>query len=228
MKRFISKSVIGAVLIGTAIVLLSTCATVNELERYSFHGTTLAGEMRRPPPPTIDVDYNVQIDAKNPIGTYFSIATNIAKASYAQKAEKLMKKTLEKMDIPNIVFTEVYDGFVTVLGVKPVDDSRSADYIFNLEIQEYGIKAPGGSVEVQMNVTARLFTKGNRELIWRRDIHVSDPLNPGSFGLGDVVENVVTLATLAELTEKAIIAGFENVTVKIAQKIPRMLEDDLL
>ena len=224
-KRALSSIV--PVSVGILVVLVSACTTVNELGRFNFRGSTLAAEMQDPPSPRVDVNYNVRIDKGDPIGTYFSLATNVAKASYAAKAKELMDGALRNVDVPGIVLNAARDGAARVLGSRPVESGRNADYIFHLEIRDYGIGAPGGTVEIQMNTTARLYETAHGELIWRRDIRVSERLSPAVFGFHDLVDNVVTLATLAELTEEEIISGFENVAVEIAQKISRRLEDDL-
>ena len=208
------------------VVVLSTCTTVKISKNYRFDGSTIYPVLRTPPPPTVDVDYNLYIDKNNPIKTFASIATNVAKASYAGKAEELMNETLDAVDIPEVVFEESFAGIVTVLNAHAASDRRNAEYIYDLEIRRFGIRAPGGTLEFTMDVTARLYNNRENDLIWRRDIHTSEPVRSAFFGIDSVVDDVLSLGFLAELTVEQIVKGFRNTAIEAARKITRSLEND--
>lgn len=212
-----------------ACILLASCTTVNHLERYKFDGATLAADMRLPPEPKLDVHYHVYINSHNPIGTALSIGTNFAKASSAGEAEQKMQQALKAVDVPVIILKETFFGCATALDAKLVDSKRDADFLLDLEINEYGVDAnsPGGGVRMQISITARIYDNHRNELAWRRRINRSESANPDMFGLGGTIGNVMTASALANLSEAQLEKGFRSLAEQTARTVARRLEDDL-
>ncbi|MBN1686735.1 MAG: hypothetical protein JW852_08780, partial [Spirochaetales bacterium] len=188
-----------ALAICTSAVLFVSCATVNHLGEYRFGGTRLAGTMRTPPEPEIDGDYNVTVDMKNPVLTFASVATNLAKANQLEKAEVKMYAALQQVDVPRVIFQETYDRCAVSLASEKVASVSDSDYIFDLEIRSYGLEASSYStaVRIKIETTARVYATAGRRLIWERRADISDPLSPEVFGLHDVIDTVITTAAIA-------------------------------
>lgn len=218
---------LAAALAATTIAV--SCATVNELDKHDFRGATLAGEMQQPPPLTIDMNYNVRIDSDNPVGTALSIGTNLAKASVAKDLNKRLDAALSDVDIPQIVYDDAYNGCVQALRVTPVQRADRADYLFDLEVREYGVRASsyGSAVWLEMEVTARIYDERARELIWRRRIDVEQRVSPYVFGLPDVVGEFVTIGILSELNEEQLTDGFTRLAEQTGREIASILKRDL-
>ena len=228
MKRNkMSASLLVAVFLGLFVV--ASCSTVNELSEYKFGGTTVAGTMRTPPEPEIDGNYNVRIDADNPVLTFASVATNLAKANQIEKVEERMVGALRQVDVPQLVWEETYTRCTRSLASEPVKSVSDSDYIFDLEIRSYGLEADSANAAVKIVIatTARLYATVDRRLIWQRKISVRDPLSPEVFGAGTVVDTVITTAALAGLTEDQLAEGFRGASRAVAYKIARELEEDI-
>ncbi len=212
--------------IAVIALLTAGCTTVNNLDHYRFKGKTLEKNMRIPEVPEVDIDFSVKADINDPIGSIFSIGTNILKASEAAKVRKRMVNALSDVNIPGIVENEVYSGFISVLDLFPAEGS--AEYLLDMEIEEYGLFADSGStVQFRMKLMARLYHNASRELVWRRRIHHEEKASPYFFGFADPVDNVITAGVLSELSEERICEGFEKLAAEASRKTARKLEQDL-
>jgi len=229
MKRNRPKAFSSLTLAALACVLIASCTTVNHLDRYKFDGATLAAEMRLPPQPKLDVHYHVYFNSQNPIGTALSIGTNFAKASSAGEAEPRMQRALDAIDVPKVILKETSIGCSTALGATLADSKQNADFLLNLEINEYGVDAnsPAGGVRMQISITARIYDSHRKELVWRRRVDRSESANPDMFGLGGTIGNVMTASALSNLSEAELEKGFRNLALQIARTVARRLEDDL-
>ena len=85
----------------------------------------------------------------------------------------------------------------------------------------------GGSVALEIQITARLLDPRGDELVWRRHFSVSEEASPYLFGVHDVVGNVVTIGVLANLEVDDLERGFQALAEEAAGKIARRLEDDI-
>lgn len=215
--------------LGLAFLGLFSCTTVNHLDRYDFEDTKLALNLRTPPAPDLDTDYWVNLDSDNPVITVMRVGTTIAKAAEASRAEDRMRDALERVDVPGIMADGAYAGALSALDAQTVSRESRADFVLDLEIQDYGIDAHsyGGSVALKIEIVARLLDQKRDELVWRRHFSVSEKASPYLFGVHDVLGNVVTIGVLANLEVEDLEEGFQALAEKAAGKIARRLEDDL-
>lgn len=220
-----------AVTMSAVIMICFTisCVTVNDLDQYRFAGSSIYGSLRIPPEPSIDADYHIHVDPENPVLTIASVATNVAKASHVEKAERRMMAALEAVDVPGVVWEETYLESVRALNAEQTRTAERADFVFDMEIGEYGIDAGSGNggARFEISVTARIYSNVDKALVWRRNIRVTEAVNPDFFGFGEIVGNIVTIATLAELSEDEMAAGFSRMAHLTATEISRLLEEDL-
>lgn len=209
--------------------LLASCTTVNRLDRYQFDGSTMAANLRVPPEPKFDVHYAVRFDSRNPVGTALSIGTNIAVAAEASRAETRMREALLSVDIPSIVLDESFSACAAALDTHKVDNRNLPDYLLDIDIREYGLRAssPHGAVTLVMKLTAQIYSNKDRELVWRRKISTSDRATPRMFGFGHIIGNVVTAGALANLSKEEMAAGFERLARESSRSLARRLERDL-
>jgi hypothetical protein len=224
------KAVKTLVLAGTMAALAVSCATTNRLDKYDFRDAPLAADLRNPPQPTVDVHYRVIVDANNPVGTVLSLGTSYGKAQEAGKAEERMRDALASVDVPGIVLERASAACAAALGARRVANRGDADFLLDLEIQSYGLHAGsgGGSVSLRMNLTARLHSLRDGDLVWRRDLRVDRPMNPALFGGSSIVGNVVSAAVLASLTTEQMADGFRTLAEDTASWVGRTLEDDFM
>jgi hypothetical protein len=211
-----------------AVLLLSSCTTVNNLDRYRIENASLAADMREPPQARLDIDYTVHFDARNPIGTALSVGTTLIKASEAEKAEANMRDALATVDVPAIVLRETARACAGALDARLVDRGQRADYLLDLDIREYGIQAPswGSAVTLHLRMVASLYHTRSRDIVWRRAITIDDPASPQMFGVGHIVGDIVTAGVLSSLTVDELEEGFRALALESARSLTRKLERD--
>lgn len=218
-----------AVFLVLGVVLLASCTTVNRLNRHSIENATIAANLRVPPEPRLAVSYSIVFDSRNPIGTALSIGSNIAVAAQASRVDNRMREALLSIDVPRIVLDETYSAASKALDARMVSRKYQADYLLDVDVREYGIRAdsPRGAVRLYMRMTARLYHNRSGELVWRRNVSFEDRASPTMFGFGDIFGNVVTAGALSELSTQAIADGFEQLAMQSSRELARKLERDL-
>jgi len=209
-------------------IVLASCAT-NNLATYQFEGTRLASEMMAPPPPRMDIRYDITLDPNNVVYSSLSILTNIAKAAQGQKAEEAMRDALSFVDVPAIILSESAAACAAALGTTPEERRSQADYVLTLSIQDWGIEAHSAwsAVTLKVRMTAQISDRRTDDLVWRRTLHVSQPASPQLFGLGQVVGNMVTATVLSNMTADELESGFGELARQTAGTVARLLERDL-
>ncbi len=229
MKRANTISLAGTLAVAVAAVVLASCTTVNRLGDFDLQGRTMAAEMRLPPEPKMDVNYQVKIDFSNPIGTALNVGSNIAKAANANRVDSLMRDALQVVDVPGMVRDESYSTSLTVLGAQEEEDPLAADYLLDFDIHKWGIHAGSwtSAVSLRMKLTAILYSNAEKTIVWRRDIEVERDATPEMFGLDSTIGNFVTTAALASLSEEDLQNGFDQLARDTALTISRTLQNDL-
>ncbi|HVO40239.1 MAG TPA: hypothetical protein VMV03_14510 [Spirochaetia bacterium] len=228
MKRL--RRTAGAGLFAAALAVgVLACTSVNRLGEFEIQGKSLAAEMRLPPPPEMDVHYRVDMDFHNPIGMAINFGTNFAKAANAERVDSLMREALLAVDVPSVVRDEAFSSSLSVLGAFQEDDPGQADYVLDLEIHRYGVRAGSWSsaVTLRVDMTARILGNAGRDVIWRRDLDVDRQATPAMFGLDANIGNIVSAASLASLSEQDLEYGFSELAHDAALTIARTLQDDL-
>jgi hypothetical protein len=212
-----------------AAVFLSSCMTVNRLDKYEFGGSRLAVDMRTPPEPRLNVDYDLSMDPHSPVLNALRVMSNIAKASQAQKAREVMRDALMDVDVPQIIRTEAFTACAASLGAEQVSSRRQADYMLALHIEEWGIDArsPVSAVSLHIRLVASLYPVNGGELAWRREVTFDQPADPDMFGIGIVIGNMVTATVLSEMTQEDLVRGFKELASRTARRIAMDLERDL-
>lgn len=210
-------------------VVFASCTTVNRLDLHRTENATIAANLRVPPEPRFDVHYAIVFDSKNPVGTALSIGSNIAVAAQASRVEDRMREALMSIDVPRIVLDETSAAAAQALDARQVSRKFQADYLLDLEVREYGIRAdsPRGAVRLFMRLRARIYHNRSGDLVWRRNVSFEDRASPAMFGFGDIIGNVVTASALADLSTKEIADGFEQLALHSSRAIARKLERDL-
>jgi ABC-type uncharacterized transport system auxiliary subunit len=212
-----------------AALVLASCATTNKLDMYNFEGARLASEMRTPPPPRLDIRYDVTLDHNNVLYSSLSVLTNIAKAAQGEKAEQAMRDALAAVDVPGIILVESSAACGAALGTTAEERRTQADYLLILDIRRWGIEAdsPGSAVKLRVELTARLVDRRTDDTAWSRSLSVAQPASPDVFGLGGVVGNMVTATVLSNMNVDQLEAGFADLAREAAAAIARHLERDL-
>ncbi len=205
-----------------------SCTSVNHLDRYELSGHKLAMSLATPPAPEIDVNFSLNLESDNPIGTVLNIGSNLVKAAEAAKAKEVLERALRGSEIPETVYTETVAGCLKALDMDMTSNQRDADFLLDLVIQDYGIKANNsGKVYLRISLEARLYHLKSRTLVWERHESENESLNSSLFGFDSSVANVATAGVLGSLTEAQLRAGFEKLALKIGGSMVQKLQRDI-
>ena len=212
-----------------ASILLASCASVNRLNAYNFHGARLAVDMPLPPAPRLNVEYDVTLDRGNPVFSALSVLTNLAKANQAQQAENAMRGGLASIDMPGMIRDETFSACAFALGSERAGTLQDADYVLSLDITDWGMEArsAGTAVSFRIRLAARLYDGMSRDVVWSRNVTVEQAASPTMFGFGPIVGNMVTATVLSNLTPDELAAGFTELARETARKVARVLSRDM-
>ncbi|HUI72553.1 MAG TPA: hypothetical protein VL354_18680, partial [Spirochaetia bacterium] len=211
------------------VLVLVSCTTINRLGEFEMQGHTMAVDMRLPPEPEMDVHYHIHLDPSDLIGSAINVGSNMAKAANADRVEALMRQALDVVDVPGMVRDESYSTCLSVLETQQEDDPNNADYLLDFDIHKWGVHASSWTSEVslRMKLTAYLYQKAEKTIVWRRDIEVERPATAAMFGLPSTIGNFVTSAALASLSEEDLQNGFDQLARDTALAVSRTLQNDL-
>jgi hypothetical protein len=156
--------------LAVSAVLLASCMTVNNLDKYDVAGSRIAVDMRYPPEPRLNVDYDITLDSHSVVIDALSVMANLAKANQAHRAREVLREALMDVDVPEIIRTESFSACTAALGAEQVGSKRQADYVLALEMEEWGIEArsPVSAVSLRIRLLASLYPVDGNELAWRR------------------------------------------------------------
>lgn len=225
MKRDLFR-VLGA---AAAVALVSGCASVGLLGEYRFRGGALSGLMRTPPEPRVFADYSIRLDRDDPVSSVLSVGTSIAKAAGVRAAQQRLTRALAAVDVPEEIRWSTMEECAQVLGCEAVRRVEDSDFLLSLEIREYGIDASSGnaSAEFCVDLVATLVDGIDGSEIWRTRVREEMPISPSVFGLGGSVGNIVSAATLADLSEEEIGRGLMKLARSVAYRVADRLVRDL-
>ena len=218
-----------------AAVTLGGCMTVNHLDRYDFEGSRLAVDLRTPPEPQLRINYDISLDSHNAVYSALSVMSNLAKANQAAQVRETMRAALVEVDVPQIVRTQTFSACAASLGAAQAASRRDSDYVLSIRIDEWGIEARSAfsPVSLHMKLLATLYpTAAGRsssadDLAWRREVTVDQPADPGMFGGGSIIGNMVTATVLSNMTEDDLVRGFRELGSLTARRVAMILERDL-
>jgi len=99
-----------------------------------------------------------------------------------------------------------------MLHFRPVNEVRSADFVFTIDMKRYGIDASGWDSGTFFVIDARIELIDNtaHRRIWRGNVNEREPLSPRFFDLDRPLENVLDAVTLSELSVHEMVTGLSN------------------
>jgi hypothetical protein len=140
-----------------------------------------------------------------------------------------MLEALSSVNVPAIVLDETSKGFASALEARLVDRGQNADYLLDLDIEQYGIQAPSwaSAVSLHLRLTPSLYHNRDGKIVWRRkNITIDVPASPQMFGTGQILNDIVTAAVLSTLTVEQLEEGFRLLALESARAVISRLEQD--
>ena len=229
MKRVGSILLSGAGFIVAGLIVLQ-CGSVNKLKGYDFYDRTAAARMALPPRAEVFTDEYVDVQGDNPIEAIIRAGTTVAKEIEAHKVQGRLDSVMLVVDIPEIIRERTLQQCGKYLQYRPVDDTKSADYIFDMDIKKYGIDAKSWNADVHFKLDIEIKIIDNKKdmLIWKRTFREKQAVTSATFDLHESAGDVITAVALSKLSVEELESGFEYLSSYVADRVAKKLYDQYL
>lgn len=223
-----SRTQRGIAVAGLALLVLAGCAT-NRLSEYDVAGADLLVRVRVAPEAQMRAHYAVDIDPDDPVSTFISVGSSVAKAGQVHAARERMDDALRDVPMQVIMEEELTRYLDRTMDVRRDEERFRAEYLLSVRVREYGIEAagPGPGVKFILRGDARLYADRGGGLVWENGFWMSTGLAPAVFGLPGSADNVVSAVMLSELSREEIANGIERLARDAAWQIAEEFEHDL-
>lgn len=221
---------LGFLLLGALLGSLPGCASSNTLHEYDFRGSTLSVVSDLPPAPDVlSGPYFVGRGSGDPVRDWMRIGARVAREVEAHNIRERLDSAAALIDVGSVLEDNTLERTARYLGARATWEELPSDFLLELVVVEYGIDAEAwdAAAHVYIEADATLLHVDSGEEIWRAEIGARDPLGPAIFGPGHAVRDIVTAATLADLSVDELVSALEYLADFSARVITDRLRDDL-
>ncbi len=231
------KSVLQLIAIIILLASLFACSNAyKKLIPYTFRDKSIAAVVSGTPWGNVQTNSYFTIsptsgksDGDKLLNTIVNIGTTVINSIEANKAQAKLDSAIKKVNVAEIIKTETLQQSSTLLHFNPIDDTKSADFLFSITINNYGISANSwaSSVNFQMDVTLNIYDNATSALIWKTGVNESRPVSSSFFLTGSTAAgNVLTALQMSQLTADQMAAGFQNMAQYTAHELAIKLQKD--
>ena len=225
-------------LVIAVIVLISLFACSNAYKKlipYTFNGKTVAAVVTSTPWGNVTTNSYFSIGSSGKskpddvLNTLINIGTTVINSIEAGKAQAKMDSAMKHVDVAGIIKSQTLQQGSNILHYNPINDTHTADFLFSLTINSYGIGANSwaSSVNFNMDVTLKIYDNHTSALIWKVNVTESRPVSSSFFLTGTTaVGNVLTALQLSQLTADQMSTGFTHMAEYTANEIINKLQKD--
>ncbi|MFC1628247.1 hypothetical protein ACFL3H_03940 [Gemmatimonadota bacterium] len=192
----------------SCLILFTACST-NRLAHYELRDANIAAQTFMPPRANVFTDMDVYIDPDHLLRSAIRIGTSVVREVEAEKARARLDSAMAMVDVPAIIEEEVLFQAADMLNFQPINQTRSADFVFNIDIKRYGIDARSWDDGTYFIIDAHIELVDNMEhrRIWKSHVDERESLSPRIFGLDSPIENVLDALTLSALSVEEMATG---------------------
>ena len=236
MNKNVKKSVRLVIAILVLISLFACSTAYKKLTPYTFNDKTVAATVTSTPWGNVTTNsyFTISTDSKkssseNLFNTLVNIGSTVVNTIEAGKTQAKLDSAMKDVNVAEIIKTQTLQQGSDILHYNPIDDTRSADFLFSLTINSYGIGANSwaSSVNFNMDVTFKIYDNHTSTLIWKTDVSESRPISSSFFLTGSTaVGNVLTAVQLSQLTQDQMRTGFTHMAEFAANKLVEKLQKD--
>jgi len=217
----------GRLLVALTLMALIGCVHT-ELIWRDFAGETVAIDVRIDADARVDASYYLKVDKDDPVGTVVSIGSSVAKAAQVAAAQQRMDRAIGVLDLSGTIRAELTNHLAKVERMHVVGRGEGADYLLEIEIWRYGIRANDelGGTFFEVHCHTKLYETVSNTVVWDDLSMVQSQIGPDVFGI-PAADNVLSAAMLAGLSEDDILTGLSRAAVDVAGKIGDQFSRDL-
>jgi hypothetical protein len=203
---------------------LAGCGSGHRLDQADFRGGTLAVETYAPAAPVVQTSGVDRDEDEGLARVLLEAGSDIAREVEARKARTRLRQAAARFDMPERMTERLQSRARRSLGTYPVQAGDAADFVLELDIRRYGVRADDRSASVFLEADVFLLDASGYEL-WRRTVHAWDRLTPVvDDGVGS---SAATAAGLSQVTVEDMEDALARVADAAAGRIDRDLRDDL-
>ncbi len=215
-----------------ALPVLSGCGPSNRLRSYDFADRSVAVIAAIPPGPRVTSGPwgEAFVDPRDPIGSAVRVGTATAKWEQARKAQARLDSAAARVDVADILARRALAGSAPTLGLQPVNDPNTSDFILDIRVYHYGLVADSyeGATYFAVEADMVLLDGATRETIWKDKVSEREVLTNTLFGLPPAAGNVITARALARLSVEEMAHGLARLAEFAADRVTRTLREDFL
>ncbi len=203
---------------------LSACGPGHRLGDADFSGGTLTVDTWTPGSPVV-LTSGVDHDSEGTLAeVLLETGSDVARELEARRANERLREASARFDLADRLSERLSTRAQRSLGTRPAPSPAEADFVMELDVHRYGIRANDRSASVFLEADVFLLDSRGVEL-WRRSVNAWDRLTPhvdGGIGSG-----AVTAATLSRVTVDELERALGRAADAAANRIDRDLRDDL-
>lgn len=223
----------------TFVLLASLFACSNAYKKlipYTFRDKSVAAVVSGTPWGNVQTNSYFTIsptsgksDTDKLLNTIVNIGTTVINSIEANKAQAKLDSAMKKVNVSEIIKTRTLQQSSTLLHFNPTDNTKAADFLFSITINNYGISANSwaSSVNFQMDVTLKIYDNATSALIWKTGVNESRPVSSSFFLMGSTAAgNVLTALQMSQLSADQMATGFQNMAEYTANELANKLQKD--
>jgi hypothetical protein len=215
-----------------ALLVLAGCGPSHHLGRYDFADRSVAVVAAIPPQPRVASGpwSEAFVDLRDPIGSAVRVGTAAKKWEEARKAQVRLDSAAAQVDVAEIIARRALSGSAPTLGLRPVNDPATSDFVLDIRVYEYGLVADSydGATFFAVEADVVLLDGATREVVWKDEVREREVLTNVLFGLPPAAGNVVTARALARLSTEEMVRGLARLAEFAADRVTRELREDFL
>jgi hypothetical protein len=203
------------------------------LRGLDFTDRSVAVVTAEAPPPMFFVDEREGVDLREPegglLGAIFQVGSGIYRGYQEYGVALRLDSASRMVDLPPRIAERVLQRGSVVLGARPEDDPRSADYQLEARVEHWGIVSESLDSEPYFTIkaTLHLFEGPTGVELWEREVEEEDDIDSIGFAPGTVLGNLVAGGSLADLTTEDIARALEQLADYTGDRLVVRLREDL-
>ncbi|MEM1271615.1 MAG: hypothetical protein AAGI08_16330, partial [Bacteroidota bacterium] len=145
-----------------------------------------------------------------------------------KQARGRLDSALALVDVPDLVARQLTGSSARLLGYQPVDDPRRADFVLDVQIQDYGIVADSWGAQTFFVVEGdvRLIETERRRTVWKERLDDRVIVDESFFAGSATLGNILTARTLNDLSVEDIEDGLNALAEFTASRVHAELRED--
>ncbi len=216
----------------TLSALLGTvaCGPSHRLGEYDFRDRTVSVVSEIPRrADVLTGPYFVGGITGDPVRDVLRAGARVYREVESRRLRERLESAATRIDVGHVLEGNTLERVARYLGAHAVGRDEEPDFLLELIVVEYGIDAESwnAAAHFYIEADATLLYAPTGEEIWRKEIDATERIGSAVFGPGRAVRDVVTAATLSDLTVEEIVSALESLADFSGRVITDELREDL-